>query len=56
MKAASIDNRQEKLFQPRLSGQLNQRNELLVLGKMIPWDELEVEFADLYQSDARAGG
>jgi hypothetical protein len=56
MKASQIDNRQNELFQPRLSGQLNQKNELLVLGRMIPWDDLEVEFADLYQSNSSVGG
>lgn len=56
MKPSKIDNRQEELFQPRLSGQLNQRNELLVLARMIPWSDLESEFSDLYQSERNVGG
>jgi len=56
MKPIQIDNRQEELFQPRLCGQLNQKNELLVLGRMIPWGDLEIEFADLYQSNSSVGG
>jgi IS5 family transposase len=56
MKPIQIDNRQEELFQPRLCGQLNQKNELLVLGRMIPWNDLEVEFFDLYQSERNVGG
>ncbi len=56
MKASQIDNRQEELFQPRLSGQLNQKNELLILSRMIPWDDLEIEFSDLYQSSSNVGG
>ena len=35
MKPIQIYNRQEELFQPRLCDQLNQKNELLVLGRMI---------------------
>jgi IS5 family transposase len=56
MKPIQIDNRQEELFQPRLCAQLNQKNELLVLGRMIPWGDLEIEFADLYQSNSSVGG
>ena len=56
MKPIQIDNRQEELFQPRLCGQLNQKNELLVLGRMIPWGDLEIEFADLYHSNSSVGG
>ena len=56
MKASRIDNRQEELFQPRLSGQLNQKNELMILSRMIPWDSLESEFSDLHQSVRNVGG
>ena len=56
MKASRIDNRQEELFQPRLSGQLNQKNELMILSRLIPWDSLESEFSDLYQSNGSVGG
>ena len=40
MKTSQIYNRQEELFQPKLSGQLNQKNELMILSRMIPWDDL----------------
>ncbi len=40
MKASSIDNHQNDLFRGMLSNELNQKNELLVLSKMILWDEL----------------
>ena len=43
MKPIQIYNRQEELFQPRLCGQLNQKKELLLLGRMIPWGDLEIE-------------
>ena len=56
MKAVKIDNRQEELFQPRLSGQLNQKNELLILARMIPWNDLEAEFFDLYSPSNSLGG
>ena len=56
MKASQIDNRQEELFQPRLSGQLNQKNELMILSRIIPWDSLESEFSDLHQSVRNVGG
>ena len=56
MKASRIDNRQEELFQPRLSGQLNQKNELMILSRLIPWDSLESEFSDLQQSVRNVGG
>jgi IS5 family transposase len=39
-----------------LSGQLNQKNELMILSRMIPWDSLESEFSDLYQSVRNVGG
>jgi IS5 family transposase len=56
MQPSQIDNRQEELFQPRLGSQLNQKNELLLLSRLIPWSDLEVEFADLYQSNSSVGG
>jgi IS5 family transposase len=44
-----------------LCGQLNQKNELLILGRMIPWGSLEIEFAwplpikqPCWRSDAKA--
>ena len=56
MKASKIDNRQEDIFRGRLSNELNPRNELLILSKLIPWGELESEFSDLYQSENNIGG
>jgi IS5 family transposase len=56
MKADSIDNRQNDLFRGRLSNELNPKNELLILGRMIFWNDLESEFSDLYHSDASLGG
>ena len=56
MKASQIYNHQEELFQPKLSGQLNQKNELMILSRMIPWDDLEIEFSDLHQSVRNLGG
>jgi IS5 family transposase len=56
MKPSQIDNRQEDIFRGRLSSELNPKNELLVLSRLIPWNDLEVEFADLYQSNSSVGG
>ena len=56
MRALQIDNRQEDFFRGRLSNELNPRNELLISARMIPWSDLEAEFADLYQSGANVGG
>lgn len=56
MKPLQIDNRQEDFFRGRLSSELNPKHEMVILSKMIPWDSLEAEFADLYQSDSNTGG
>lgn len=56
MQPSQIDNRQEDIFRGRLSSELNPKNELLVLSRLIPWKDLEVEFADLYQSNSSVGG
>ena len=50
MKPSQIDNRQEDIFRGRLSNELNPKHEMMILARMIPWDSLESEFSDLYQS------
>jgi hypothetical protein len=49
MQPTKIDNRQEDIFKSRLSNELNPKHETMILSRLIPWDSLEVEFADLYQ-------
>ena len=56
MKPSRIDNRQEDIFRGRLSSELNPKHEMMILSKMIPWNNLESEFSDLYQSERSAGG
>jgi len=56
MQPTKIDNRQEDIFRGRLSNELNPKHEMMVLSRLIPWDSLEVEFADLYQSVRNVGG
>lgn len=56
MKPIQIDNRQGDIFRGRLSNELNPKHEMMILSKMIPWDSLESEFSDLYQSERNAGG
>ena len=56
MKPLQIDNRQEDIFRGRLSSELNPKHEMMILARMIPWNNLEVEFADLYQSNSNVGG
>jgi IS5 family transposase len=56
MKASQIDNRQEDIFKSRLSNELNPKHEMMILARMIPWDNLESEFSDLYQSNSSVGG
>ncbi len=56
MQPAKIDNRQEDIFRGRLSNELNLKHEMMILFCLIPWDILEVEFADLYQSVRNVGG
>lgn len=55
MKPAKVNNSQEDLFKNRLSNQLNPNHELIVLSKMLPWDELEAEFEDLFDKKCIAG-
>ena len=52
MQPTKIDNRQEDIFRGRLSNELNPKHEMMILSRLIPWDSLEVEFADLYQSNS----
>lgn len=56
MQPTKIDNRQEDIFRGRLSNELNPKHEMMILSRLIPWDSLEVEFADLYQSVRNVGG
>ena len=56
MQPAKIDNRQEDIFRGRLSNELNPKHEMMILSRLIPWDSLEVEFADLYQLNGNVGG
>ena len=49
MQPTKIDHRQEDIFKGRLSNELNPKQEMMILSRLIPWDSLEVEFADLYQ-------
>jgi IS5 family transposase len=56
MQPIKIDNSQEDIFRGRLSNELNPKHEMMILSKMIPWNDLEEEFSDLYQSKRNAGG
>lgn len=56
MQPTKIDNRQEDIFKSRLSNELNPKHEMMILSRLIPWDSLEVEFANLYQSVRNVGG
>lgn len=55
MRPGKVNNAQEDLFRNRLSNQLNPKHELLILSSMIPWEELESEFADLFNEKALVG-
>ena len=55
MKPTKLDLNQDDLFRRRLSNQLNPRHELFKLSSMVPWDQLETEFADLYDENQVAG-
>lgn len=55
MRPKIITNHQENLFKDRLSNQLNLKHELIALSKLIPWDSLEEEFADICPGDGNAG-
>lgn len=48
MKPKPIDHSQGRLFQQRLSSQLNPSHELYQLSKLIEWDYYEKEFANLF--------
>ena len=56
MQPTKIDNRQEDIFRGRLSNELNPKHEMMILSRLIPWDSLESEFSDLYQSNGSVGG
>ena len=55
MRPKTINNSQEDLFKNRLSNQLNPKHELLMLSRMIPWEELESEFGDWSEGNSRYG-
>lgn len=55
MKPKKITNHQEDIFRNRLSNQLNPRHELLHLSKLIPWQAMEEEFADICDGDSNTG-
>lgn len=56
MQPPKIDNSQDDLFQSRLSNQLNPKHEMMILSKMVPWDELSKEFSDCYCQNDNKGG
>ena len=56
MKPSKTDNSQDNLFQSRLSNQLNPRHEMMILAKMVPWDDLSKEFVDCYCPNDGKGG
>lgn len=56
MQPSKINNSQDDLFLARLSDQLNPRHEMMVLEKMVNWDELAQEFADCYSAENFKGG
>ena len=56
MQPSKTDNSQDDLFLPRLSNMLNPRHEMMILTKMVPWDELSKEFSDCYCSNDSKGG
>ena len=53
MRPKQITNHQENLFKNRLSNQLNPRNELFRLAKIIPWEVLEKECGDLFKNQTQ---
>jgi hypothetical protein len=55
MQPTKIDNRQEDIFRGRLSNELNPKDEMMILSRLIPRDSLESEFSDLYQSSGNIG-
>ena len=48
MQPLKTDNCQGDLFLPRLSDMLNPGHEVIILSKMVNWDELSDEFANCY--------
>jgi IS5 family transposase len=51
-KALKIDNSQSKLFQNRLSAQLNLRHPIFIMSAQIDWNYFEQEFGLLYKDVA----
>ena len=54
MKPKQIDHSQGRLFQQRLSSQLNPSHELYQLSKLIDWQFLEKEFSGLFDEKVEA--
>ena len=48
MKPTKTNHRQGRLFQPRLSDDLNPQNHLYILSKLIDWEDLENYFSNLF--------
>ncbi len=55
MKPKSLTNHQEDLFKSRLSNQLNPKHELFRLAALIPWTQLETEFAIIFDDKKAVG-
>jgi transposase, IS5 family len=55
MKPRRIDHSQGRLFEQRLSDQLNPHHELCMLASMIKWDILEKEFSPLFDANDGRG-
>jgi IS5 family transposase len=55
MNPSKIDNSQDNLFRSRLSNQLNPKHEMMILSKMINWDDLEVEFSSFHADSGKGG-
>lgn len=55
MRPSKTDNSQADLFRNRLTNQLDPRHEMIVLSNLIPWEELEAEFAEMH-IDSVSGG
>ena len=51
MKPPKINNAQNRLFEQRLSEQLNPSHEIYMLAKMIDWDHYEKEFGQYYSEN-----
>jgi len=55
MRPKPLTTHQEDLFKSRLSNQLNPKHELFRLAALIPWVELESEFASIFDDKKAVG-